>query len=68
MAFSPCPKCQDKRTFDKLNVQDAAFVIVKSPYAAEFWRNDYVCTRNPEHKWYDYSAIRSALKQAGYLR
>jgi hypothetical protein len=69
MAFSPCPKCQDKAAFDKVSdLNKAAFVIVTAgPFAAEFYANKYVCNRNPEHVWNDYGAIRSDLKKAGYL-
>jgi hypothetical protein len=66
MAFPPCPKCQDKRQFDAMPISQAAFVVAKSNHATEFYANRYECTRNAEHTWSNFWAIRSSLKRAGY--
>lgn len=70
MAFSPCPRCQDKETFDDMLdptscVQaEVGFVTERAVDSTDSRR--FRCTQSSQHVWGSLNQLVSELHHAGY--
>ena len=70
MAFSPCPRCQDKETFDDMMddtscaVSEVGYVVQKTPRKDN--ESEYFCNRNKHHVWSSFDVLHRELRGAGY--
>ncbi len=68
MAVSPCPKCQDKETFDDMwdntSCERPAYVVQRTPRKDD--GPEFFCTKDESHNWPGLTPLHTELKQAGY--